>query len=107
MKKIILVIVGILLLSSCNKVERVPFIAERDNYEIINLDPPKHVYVDLKRMSDGRVFTHVYVSKHLNNWENVRIGTVIALNRYTYTDGSNDYTEFRSSEILDVLESFN
>jgi hypothetical protein len=107
MKKAFLFIVVVAtLLISCNRAERTVFSVETGQYEIVSLDPPKHVYVDLKRVADGRVFTHVYVSKHLNNWGNVRIGSVITLNRYTYSDGSTDVIEFDNSEILDVLESF-
>ena len=41
-----------------------------EQFIIVGINPPKHFYLDLKRVSDGEVFTSVYISKHCGGWRN-------------------------------------
>jgi hypothetical protein len=102
---IILLVIVTVVLASCNgRADCKPNHVELAKYIITDFDPPKHVYVDLKRVVDGRQFTHVYVAKHCNNWrENFSIGDTITLTRYTYIDGGTEIIEFNNNEIYDYL----
>ena len=107
MKRISLILIAVtaILLVSCNKrPAQKPIHVEVAKYVITDFDPPKHVYVDLKRVADQRQFTHVYIAKHCNNWEeNFSIGDTITLTRYTCTDGERDVIEFDKTEINNCL----
>lgn len=39
------------------------------DYEIINIDPPKRFYIDIKDVETGETFTGLYVSKRCYSWE--------------------------------------
>jgi len=72
---------------------------ESDKYMVTDFNPPKHVSVDLKRLSDGRQF-HVRFGKHCNGYsEHLYVGREVTLNRYTYTDGETDRIEFHDEEL--------
>lgn len=105
MKKFNLIIVVIsILLVSCNRPNRKPIKIEVSKFVITGIYQPKHFRVDLKRLSDGRRFINIYVSKHCNNWEdNYSIGDTITLKRYTYTDGESDVIEFDKNEMYNCL----
>jgi hypothetical protein len=105
MKKILFIAISILVLASCGAPKPdSPINVEVDQYVITGFDKPKHVYVDLVRVSDGRSFEHVYVGKHCSGWEsNFSIGDTISLHRYTYTDEGTDVIEFDREEINNCL----
>ena len=52
--------------------------SSQKTFTILEIDPPKHVYVDLKD-EKGQVYKHVYVSKHCNNWRQIVLGSTVAL----------------------------
>ena len=58
-------------------------------YEIVKVNPPKHVYVDVKNLDTGTIYRGVYVSKHFNDYrEKLRVGRKVVLRRilWEYTD---------------------
>ena len=103
MKKVILslIVLTVIILSSCqeSKITNV----EESCYVIIRVDPPKRVYVDVKRISDGRIFTGISLGKRLSNWRNIVIGDTIQLKRYTRSSGAQEYTDFNDSEVKQML----
>mgnify|MGYP000126045175 CR=1 FL=1 len=45
-----------------------------ERYMLVEMNPPKHFYVSLKRVSDGALIEHRYVSKHCNSWSSNKVG---------------------------------
>ena len=78
-----------------------PVKQEIATYKIVDIDPPKHFYIDLEK--DGIVHNHVYVSKHFNNWREIPIGSEIQLTVRTlqFKDGR---TELEFLNVRDALE---
>lgn len=109
MKRIFLALVTLvtmILVSSCQESKLVK--VEEYCYVITYVDPPKRVYINLKRVSDGREFDHISLGKRLSNWRNIVVGDTISVKRYTYSNGSTEYTDFNSSEIKQLLiEKYN
>ena len=86
------------IMTSCAGGERTPIQVETATYVVTDFDPPKHVAVDLKRVSDGRTF-HITFGKHCNGYQDkLYVGRQVSINRYTYTDGETDYIEFDDEE---------
>lgn len=78
----------LLFLTSCGET---PAWTERESYKIIEVDPPKHVYVKLERQ-DGRVFDRVAVGKHFSEWrEKLIVGRTVILTRAFYANGSSKF----------------
>lgn len=44
-------------------------------YEITSINRPKHFYVDIKDVDNGKVYPHQYVSKHCNAWRKLVLGS--------------------------------
>lgn len=55
----------------------------REQFILVRLDPPKHVYVDLKHQATGQLYTGVYVGKHCNTWQTNKIGDTYTI-QYKY-----------------------
>lgn len=54
--------------------------SEVGQFEIVGVNPPKHVYIDLKNLTTGEITKKVYVSKHFGDWKSkVFEGRVIKL----------------------------
>lgn len=104
MKKLILlvIILTVTLLTSCERPKLIK--AEESCYVIVHVDPPKRVHIDLKRISDGKVFKDIYLAKRMSNWRNIVVGDTISVKRYTYSYSSREYIDFNSSEILQQLK---
>lgn len=69
----------------------------KSEYEITHVNPPKHVYVDLKETSTGKVYSHIYVSKHMNDWrEKLWVGRKITLTRDDFNYYGESSPEFSS-----------
>lgn len=105
MKKVILVLIvlTVVVLVSCELKPKTPIKVEESRYVIRNIAPPKHVYLDVERISDGREFKEISLGKNMSNWRNIVIGDTITLKRYTYSNGTCDYTDFNDSEVLQLL----
>jgi hypothetical protein len=101
--KLIYLLASTLLFACCAGRQETPIEVQSATYEVIDYDPPKHVAVDLKRLSDGRTF-HVSFGKHCSNYsEYLYIGRQVKLNRYVYTDGERDVIEFNDEELRDCF----
>lgn len=81
MKKLFAIVALTLPLAACNYVE---IDRTKENFTILSINPPKHVYVDVVD-SNGNEYT-VYVSKHCNNWREIKVGTEVTLVRVKYRD---------------------
>ena len=69
------------IMTSCAGGERTPIEVETATYVVTDFDPPKHVAVDLKRVSDGRTF-HITFGKHCNGYrERLYVGRQVSINR--------------------------
>lgn len=91
MKNIFLVLGVILFLSGCEQVEPAKEISrEYRQYELLELDQPKHVYITIKDVKTGYVWNRLYVSKHCNTWRDIPINSVWGFELVTYenADGS-------------------
>lgn len=47
--------------------------AEVRRYELLDYDPPKHFYVELRDVKTNQVYQRVYVSKHCNEYRKLEI----------------------------------
>lgn len=96
-------LVFFLVLAGCSAQEVIE--ERRELFVITDLNPPKHVYVDLKRVSDGKAFSHVYVSKHLNDWREYKlVGREISIVRKRIKQGESERDEFVG--VLQAIKEF-
>lgn len=102
MKKLLL----ILLLISCIP-KKIYYKKDVYTFYIASVDPPKHVYIDVYRIEPSYLFVEkVYVSKHCNNWRNIKIGTPLRLTEYLYyyeNDPSKKYREIWDDDLYEEL----
>lgn len=99
MKKIIILFIGILLYS-CKPIPSEIVWEKEEQFEVIGIDPPKHFYLDLKRVSDGKVFHEVYISKHCNDMC-LSLGQIINVKYGQYKRENNYWIEFDNYEIYE------
>ncbi len=45
------------------------------DYVVVSINQPKHFHVDLRDVKTGKVYTHIYVSKHCNKWRELQVGS--------------------------------
>lgn len=64
------------------------------DYKLLGLDEPKHFYIDVQDILTGKIYKHVYVSKHCNEWRKLRIGETYKLKRVYWTDGGHENANF-------------
>lgn len=96
-------ILGLALMTACSGKQETPIEIQTDEYMVVDFNPPKHVHVDIVRISDGRTF-RVSLGKHCNGWrELANIGRKVKLNRYVYTDGTDDRIVFDREEVKDCF----
>lgn len=91
----------IVLLSSCMAKPKDIDKEEIKDYKLIGYDPPKHFHVDLQDVQTGKIYRHVYVSKHCNNHREFVIGNIYKLKRIYYTREGTEISQFD-----DLYESF-
>ncbi len=92
----------LILFSCCTPIPMTVVSETREEYAVIGIDPPKHVYLDLRRVQDGVVFKHVYVSKHCNDMC-VKYGDVLTLTYGRYKRGDAEWESFDCYEISDKI----
>ena len=63
MKNLILFLFLLIGFSSCVPKPKEIIWKKTEQFIIVGINPPKHFYLDLKRVSDGEVFNSVYISK--------------------------------------------
>lgn len=66
-----------------------------DWYVIEEVNPPKHVYVSLRRESDNLIFKNQYVSKHFNDYDDyLLVGRRLKLTLSKYKTQSVEFEQF-------------
>lgn len=86
-------LVTVCVLSGCNPLVPTEKISsEQKSFTILAIDPPKHVYVDLKDEL-GQEYKHIYVSKHCNTWRTIVIGSKIDLEVAHYKKGEETWSK--------------
>lgn len=91
MKNIFLLLTMIFFLTGCDRVPPGKEISrEYREYELLELDPPKHVYITIKDVKTGQVWERLYVSKHCNSWRDIPVNSIWGFELVTYEneDGS-------------------
>lgn len=103
MKKVILslIVLTLAVFTSCQEAKVIS--VEESCYVIRYVDPPKRVYLDVQRISDGREFKGIPLGKRLSNWRNIVVGDTITLKRYTYSNGTTETTDFNATEVKQLL----
>jgi hypothetical protein len=48
------------------------------------VSPPKHFYCDIQDNDLGVIYKHKFISKHFNNWRNLRSNSDFFTDRYLY-----------------------
>jgi hypothetical protein len=90
MKKMIAVALAALTLTGCDFTKRnvVSNVTEYRQYKIMEIDPPKRMYVTLSDMKTGKIY-HEYVKKRCSNWRDVVqfSETALMTQTITYDDG--------------------
>lgn len=101
---IVSIVVYVLLcgIYSCKPIPREILWEKTEDYIIVGINPPKHFYLDLKRVSDGKIFTRVYVSKHCNDMC-ISIGDKISVTYGKYKRGDQVWEEFDNYQIYDTV----
>lgn len=89
--RVVIFVLLVVLYSSCK--EKVYLSTKYEKCVVMSIDPPKHVYLDLKMVSSGRVFRDAYVSKHCNDMC-VSVGDTILTTFIRYKFGDSIYEEF-------------
>jgi hypothetical protein len=82
-KKLLLGCTFMFMIASCNK--RIDLYSKKEKYEIVGIKRPKHFQISIQRLSDGKLYKNVSVSKHCNNWKAVHLGDHIEITRTYYT----------------------
>lgn len=96
MKKVYWILIFTMFLSSCAH-EKCQYDKEEwREYELLSLDPPKHFYIYLQDVKTKKIYSHVYVSKHCNNYRNLTIGKVYTLKRVYWTIEGKEYADFEN-----------
>lgn len=91
MFKIFVMLCVILTLSGCDMPPPDKEVArEYRQYRLLELNPPKHVYITVEDIKTGYVWNHLYVSKHCNSWRKIPNGSIWGFELVTYEkpDGS-------------------
>ena len=90
-KSIWMLLTCVFLISGCERQETAKEVSrEYRQYELLYIDPPKHVYIDIKDVKTGIVWKRLYVSKHCNQWRDIPAGSIWGFELVTYQnkDGS-------------------
>jgi len=54
----------------------------KEVHQVVKIDPPKHLYLDLKGVKSGILVKDVYVSKHFHEWDKIlKLGKQFKLTR--------------------------
>lgn len=85
-----ILLIGMATISLVGCVEKVSEVTEQREFEITNIDPPKHVYVDLYDKERDRLYSRAYVAKRCSRWQEIQSGSKMYLTITTskYADGS-------------------
>ena len=84
---------AVAMLAACTPAQKIS--EETRAYTLLDYNPPKRFYVDLKDNKTGEVFKNIYVSKRCSNHKNLQIGATYDLTRVTYQKGQEQFTQFK------------
>lgn len=92
-------IIFMVLLTSCcaPQQKNVTYVVKQ--YKLVSFDPPKHFYVTLQDVETGVIYHDIHVSKHCNNSDNLKIGTVYSLKRLHWIQDGRDIYDFDDNEL--------
>jgi hypothetical protein len=87
---------------SCKPIPKEILWEKTEDYIIVNIRPPKHFYLDLQRVSDGKIFSEVYISKHCNDMC-ISVGDTITATYGKYKQGEYIGEKFDNYKIYDMV----
>lgn len=64
-------------------------------YKLLDMNPPKHFYVDIEDVETHQVYERRYVSKHCNNWRDNKLGDSYNIQVVTKKQGDRTWMEFQ------------
>ncbi|AVH85081.1 hypothetical protein RsoM2USA_153 [Ralstonia phage RsoM2USA] len=93
-----------------NTVKVAHFFSEQDNpipvevvkteirqYKLVNIYPPKHMYVDIMDVQTGQIFQHQYVTNYCTNWSANRPGDTYSIEIVYFKQGNDKlWIEFQN-----------
>lgn len=73
--------------------------------EVVAVDPPKNVYVDLKEVESGAVHNRIYLSRHFNSWERkLAVGRRVTVKKQTWLRLDNQQHFVQWPDLREKLE---
>jgi hypothetical protein len=102
MKTLILFLSILLGFSSCAPKPKQIIWEKTEEFKIVRINPPKHFYLDLQRVSDGEVFKSVYISKRCGGMC-IQEGDVITVTYGKYKRGDDEWEEFDRVGIIALV----
>jgi hypothetical protein len=100
--KAFFILLVICCLFSCTPTPKETIWSKTEDFIIVKINPPKHFYLDLKRVGDGKIFTEVYISKHCNDMC-ISVGDRITATYGKYKRGEYIWEEFDNYKIHDMV----
>lgn len=78
--------------------------SETRAFQLVEVNPPKHFYVDIKDVETGATNTDVYVSKHCNSWrETAVVGNTYRIVVEKYRDDRNGVQSVKYKDLYEVF----
>lgn len=71
-----------------------------DDFEVTAIHPPKHFHIDLRNVRTGEELKRVRVSKHYNEWREVKVGAVIRVSWEKWSKGGEEQVVVNKDSIL-------
>lgn len=102
MKTLILFFLILLGFSSCSPKPKQTIWEKTEEFKIVKINPPKHFYLDLQRVSDGVVFKNVYISKRCGEMC-IQEGDVIKVTYGKYKSGDYEFEEIDRMGIKNLV----
>lgn len=73
--------------------------------EVVAVDPPKNVYVDLKEVGSGTTHSRIYLSRHFNSWERkLAVGRRLTVKKQTWLRLDNQQHFVQWPDLREKLE---
>lgn len=93
MKKLIIIFISVLLLSS-GTAQTIKQNTSKREFIIIGIEAPRNFRVDLKDVRNRKVYRNVFVAKRCDNWVAFRVGDKIKLKIATAKIRGEEFYEF-------------
>jgi hypothetical protein len=92
LKTVLLISIGLSVLTGCEPRKQDPVVSAVDKkYAIVDINPPKHFYVDIQDVETKEIYKNQYVSKHCNAYQKLKIGSVWNFQEVTYKGEKGNY----------------